>query len=205
VSARIVLASASPRRRELLVRAGVEFEIDVPAVDEDVDARLSPEEAACALAERKARAVSARHTAKSVADSRPLVVLAADTIVAVGERLLGKPADEAEARSMLRALSGTRHRVVTGVCALGQGAPPCTAFERTWVTMRAIEPHEIEAYVESGEWRDKAGGYAIQENADRFVVRLEEGGFDNVVGLPVALALALVDRAAGLATKRGRG
>jgi septum formation protein len=196
------------RRRDLLARAGLEFEVDVPDVDESVAADLSPEEAACMLAERKARAVLMRHPASDVADSN-IVVLAADTIVAVGTgadaRLLGKPADAAEARAMLRALSGTRHRVVTGVCALANGARACTAFERTWVTMRAIEPAEIEAYVQSGEWRDKAGGYAIQENADRFVVRLEEGGFDNVVGLPVALALELVARAAGLAAAGGQG
>lgn len=208
MSARVVLASASPRRRELLARAGVGFEVDVPAVDEDVPAHLSPEEAACTLAERKARAVLARH-GSDVEGRQPLVVLAADTIVAVGEgtdvRLLGKPADADEARAMLRALSGTRHRVVTGVCALAHRVEACTAFERTWVTMRAIEPAEIEAYVASGEWRDKAGGYAIQENADRFVVRLEEGGFDNVVGLPVALALELVERARDLAMRAGRG
>jgi septum formation protein len=194
---RVVLASASPRRRELLARAGLVFEVDAAEVDEDVPATLSPEEAACALAERKAREVAARRREKDA------VVIAADTIVAVGEgaraRLLGKPAGGDEARSMLRALSGTRHRVVTGVCALAPDGESCTAFERTWVTMRTIEPDEIEAYVASGEWRDKAGGYAIQENADRFVVRLEEGGFDNVVGLPVALALELLARAAALA------
>jgi septum formation protein len=149
------------RRRDLLARAGLEFEVDVPDVDESVAADLSPEEAACMLAERKARAVLMRHPASDVADSN-IVVLAADTIVAVGTgadaRLLGKPADAAEARAMLRALSGTRHRVVTGVCALANGARACTAFERTWVTMRAIEPAEIEAYVQSGEWRDNAGG-----------------------------------------------
>lgn len=97
---------------------------------------------------------------------------------------------------MLRALSGTRHAVVTGVCVVrtpGQLAL-CEA-ERTWVTMRAITPAEIEAYVASGEWRDKAGGYAIQESADRFVTALEGGGFDNVVGLPVGLALRLLARA----------
>jgi septum formation protein len=198
-----VLASASPRRRELLARAGVEFEIDAPDVDESVDPVLTPEQAACMLAERKARAVSARHRARDV------VVIAADTIVAVGEgvraKLLGKPIDADEARAMLRSLSNTRHRVVTGVCALATDAPPCTAFERTFVTMRAIGEDEIEAYVESGEWRDKAGGYAIQENADRFVLRLEEGGFDNVVGLPVALTLELFARAAALAGGSGQG
>jgi septum formation protein len=201
--ARVVLASASPRRRELLKNAGVDFEVVASEVDESVSGDLTPEEAACALAERKARAV---------ARIRPrAIVLAADTIVAVGgeqdpdrgaastrrARMLGKPADPDEARAMLRAISGTRHRVVTGVCALGPDGRAFTGFERTWVTMRRIEPPEIEAYVESDEWRDKAGGYAIQENADRFVVRLEEGGFDNVVGLPVALAKRLLALAGG--------
>jgi septum formation protein len=196
--ARVVLASASPRRRALLQEAGVEFEVVASDVDESVSPELSPEDAACVLAERKAKAVAAK---------RPgVIVLAADTIVAVGgERdhargpaemhrasLLGKPLDPEEARAMLRALSGTRHRVITGVCALSPRGRAFTGFERTWVTMRRIEPAEIEAYVESNEWRDKAGGYAIQENADRFVTKLEEGGFDNVVGLPVALAKRLL-------------
>jgi septum formation protein len=108
-------------------------------------------------------------------------------------RVLGKPRDAAQARRMLAWLSGTRHRVITGVCALrAPDGATASGFERTLVTMREIAPHEIEAYVDSGEWRDKAGGYAIQETADRFVTRLEEGGLDNVVGLPVALALRLL-------------
>lgn len=127
-------------------------------------------------------------------------MLAADTIVALGEReeerLLGKPADLSEARAMLRSLSGTRHRVVTGVCvAPAPEGAPLVGSETTWVRMRAIEAREVEAYVRSGEWRDKAGGYAIQESADRFVLALEGGGFDNVVGLPVGLALELLRRA----------
>jgi len=232
MGARVVLASASPRRRELLARAGVEFEVDVPEVDESIEAHCAPEDAACILAERKARAVAGRRGADHISagdigagdigagdigagdvgagniGAGHIVVLAADTIVALGSgdatRLLGKPADPHEARAMLRALSGTRHRVITGVCALVPGREPVTDYERTWVTMRAIEPAEIEAYIESGEWRDKAGGYAIQENADAFVTRLDEGGFDNVVGLPVDLALRLIARAAALAGE-GRG
>lgn len=200
-SPRVVLASASPRRRELLAARGVEFEIDKPDVDESFDERLAPDAAARLLAERKARAVAARHAGRDV------VVLAADTIVALelgGRTLyLGKPADEREARAMLTQLSNTRHCVVTGVCALHPAAREAvTASERTWVRMRALAPFEIDAYVASGEWRDKAGGYAIQETADRFVLALEEGGFDNVVGLPVALALACVERAASLAAAR---
>lgn len=189
---RLVLGSASPRRRELLAAAGVDFIIDSPSVDETLPGEIAPEPAAVLLAERKARAVAARHAGA--------VVLAADTIVAVRVadrwRLLGKAVDELEAAAMLRALSGTRHVVVTGVCALdSERLEPVSGFERTWVTMRAISDAEVTAYVASGEWRDKAGGYAIQESADRFVTSLEEGGFDNVVGLPVRLALELVQRA----------
>ena len=127
-------------------------------------------------------------------------MLGADTVVAVRRgpawELLGKPRDEAEAAAMLSALGGTRHQVLTGVCALRcpDLALACEA-ERTWVSMRPLEPEEVAAYVASGEWRDKAGGYAIQESADRFVTALEGGGFDNVVGLPVRLALELLDEA----------
>lgn len=190
---RIVLASASPRRRALLSEAGIAFEVDVAGVDESFDERLAPEAAARLLAERKARAVAARQKGS--------IVLAADTIVALdaGERALylGKPADAGEARAMLLQLSNTRHRVVTGVCALNVDRDVAVVDDEcTWVTMRAITAQEIEAYVQSGEWRDKAGGYAIQETADRFVVRLEGGGFDNVVGLPVERARKCLERAA---------
>lgn len=190
---RIVLASASPRRRALLADAGIAFDVDVAGVDETFDETLDPSAAARLLAERKARAVAARQ--------RGRIVLAADTIVALdlGTRhlYLGKPADAAEARAMLARLSNSRHRVVTGVCALNVDRDVAVVDDEcTWVTMRAITPREIEAYVASGEWRDKAGGYAIQETADRFVVKLEGGGLDNVVGLPVALARACLERAA---------
>jgi septum formation protein len=194
----LVLASASPRRRDLLAGAGLSFVVEPSEVDEDLEGRVEPEDAAEQLARRKAEAVALRHVG-----SRRWI-LGSDTVVAVGEgadlRLLGKPADEAEARAMLRALSGSRHRVVTGVCVVdasrwrpGGAAGLRVAHERTWVHMRPLSPGEIEGYVASGEWRDKAGGYAIQESADAFVTRLEEGGFDNVVGLPVSLALTLLD------------
>lgn len=201
-NARIVLASASPRRRELLTAAGLAFEIDPADVDESFDEAIAPADAARLLAERKARTVLARHAAEDV------IVLAADTIVAVEADgrarqktlYLGKPADAAEARSMLEALSGSRHVVVTGVCALrAQGQRAALAAETTWVTMRTLDPAEIEAYVASEEWRDRAGGYAIQETAERFVTGLEGGGFDNVVGLPVALALECIRRVTTLA------
>jgi septum formation protein len=199
-SPRIILASASPRRRDLLRAAGIEFEVEVSNAGEELEPDWSPEQAAEALARRKALAVAERHRGEAV------LVLGADTLVALGEagELLGKPADEAQARRMLSALAGSRHRVLTGVAVVNcarltdqetpPGAPdPCrSAFERTWVTMRVLSTEEIEAYVATLEWRDKAGGYAIQESADAFVTALEEGGFDNVVGLPVALSLDLL-------------
>ncbi len=190
----LILASASPRRRSLLAAAGFAFEIEPADVDESLPSGIDPVAGAEQLACAKAAAVFARHPGESA------WILAADTVVArdagSGPRLLGKPCDAAEAARFLGALSGTRHQVVTGVC-----VRRCTdgqqwvGSERTWVTMRAIEEREVARYVASGEWRGKAGGYAIQESADLFVTALEEGGFDNVVGLPVELSRALLARA----------
>lgn len=192
---RVVLASASPRRSALLGAAGLTFSVDPAHVAEDVPAGTAPVEAARLLAERKARCVAAR-------TAPPALVLGADTIVAVtgpgGFELLGKPVDERDAARMLGLLSGTRHRVVTGVCVAVAGSPVVHVdHEETEVTMRALTGGEIAAYVASGEWRDKAGGYAIQEQAEAFVTALEGGGFDNVVGLPVARTLALLALASG--------
>lgn len=185
----LVLASASPRRRSLLAAAGLRFEVDPADVDETLAPGTGPEEGARALARAKARHVAARHAPGSW-------VIGADTVVAVGAELLGKPADEREADAMLRQLSDTRHRVVTGVCVVRcADGRDWVESETTFVTMRSIEPAERAAYVASGEWRDKAGGYAIQETADRFVTGLEGGGLDNVVGLPTRRTLDLLVRA----------
>ncbi|MEM9381720.1 MAG: Maf family protein, partial [Planctomycetota bacterium] len=192
---RVVLASASPRRHTLLREAGLAFRIEPADVDETIALELDAGAAAEDLALRKARAVAS--TRRSGAERE--LVLGADTLVVLGEdgepnrRFLEKAADAEEARSMLRALSGTRHRVITGVALVDtdSGTERAT-HETTWVTMRPITPAEIEAYVGSGEWEGKAGAYAIQETADRFVERLEGGGFDNVVGLPVVRTLALL-------------
>ena len=188
----IVLASASPRRRALLEQAGLEFSVHPTDVDESLEPGVEPGAAAKLLAERKAHALFAR-------DEHPAAwIIGSDTVVALGDeaegwQLLGKPESSAQARSMLRSLSGTRHRVITGVAVLRASDGTLeSAIETTWVSMRLITPQEIEAYVASEEWRDKAGGYAIQENADAFVSALEGGGFDNVVGLPVGLCLALL-------------
>ena len=198
----LILASASPRRRDLLAAAGFDFEVVASDVDEALREGTPPEAGAVLLAERKARAVAGRFLGAE------RWILGADTIVAVdvgGEaRLLGKPENEFQARQMLRWLSNTRHRVVTGVCAVrARDGAERSAHETTHVSMRTIEPVEIEAYVASGEWRDKAGGYAIQETADRFVTGLEGGGFDNVVGLPVALARRLIAELDGPAPAPG--
>lgn len=201
----VVLASASPRRRELLAAAGVRFELAPVEVDEELSAFQDPAQAALELACRKAQAAAAQRL-RRVPQGQALV-LGADTVVAVERagrwELLGKPADEGEAAQMLAALGGTRHQVLTGVCCVRcpDGARAADV-ERTWVTMRALSAGEVTAYVASGEWRDKAGGYAIQETADRFVTALEEGGFDNVVGLPVELTLRLLDRAEEAAPAR---
>lgn len=191
---RLILASASPRRRELLRAAGLDFDVEPSGTEERFDPALTPEALAESLARQKARAVAAAHAGESA------LVIGSDTVVAVdladGPRLLGKPEDESEARAMLQLLSATRHRVVTGVCVTDAASgESLSAHERTFVSMRTISSAEVEAYVASQEWRDKAGGYAIQENADAFVTGLEEGGFDNVVGLPVALTLELLRRA----------
>jgi septum formation protein len=188
----LVLASASPRRRALLSGAGLCFEVVPAGVDETLAPGTPAEDGARLLAERKARAVAARRGVGWVLGADTLVVLDRPA----GEELLGKPAHPDEARAMLRALSGSRHRVITGLCVLRCfDGIPYTDAETTWVTMRPLLPAEIEEYVESGEWRDKAGGYAIQERAERFVTALEGGGFDNVVGLPVQRTLALLGRA----------
>ena len=192
----LVLASASPRRRELLNRAGVAFEVQPTGADEGLTGKPLPEAAAQELALRKARWLAPRYA------DRDALLLGSDTIVALGDtgagRLLGKPEGEEEALEFLSQLSGSTHRVVTGVAVVRttDGAQR-VACETTRVTMRELSMAERKAYVATGEWRDKAGGYAIQESADQFVTELAGGGFDNVVGLPVRLALRLIEELGG--------
>lgn len=187
-----MLASASPRRRDLLAAVGLEFEVRPADVDESIDPRSEPLEAALAIAQRKwQRAATALAPAECA--------LVADTVVGLCAdgrwSLLGKPDGPEHARAMLAALSASEHVVATAVAVGPRDGPMLSGVARTLVRMRRIEPAEIDAYVESGEWQGKAGGYAIQETADRFVLGLEGDGFDNVVGLPVALALQLLKRA----------
>ncbi len=181
----LVLASASPRRRELVASLGIPFEVVASDVDETLDAVPLPE-AVARLALRKARAV---------APARPAaIVLAADTIVVIDDRALGKPAHAEEARQMLRALRGRSHEVMTGVAvvdaATGQSAVE-TVISR--VTMDAYSDDAIERYVASGEPLDKAGAYAIQGAGGALVVALQ-GSRSNVVGLPLTVTAALLRR-----------
>lgn len=179
----LILASGSPRRRELLKEAGFEFIVVTPDVDESVSPRTAPARACVSIARRKARA-AARMLQKSDSAARSLIV-AADTIVYLRGELLGKAADAAHARRILRKLSGGVHFVYTGVCCIAIPTGETRAFfVKTAVTMRPWSAREIENYIKSGEWKGKAGAYAIQESADRFVTKLD-GSFTNVVGLPM--------------------
>jgi septum formation protein len=183
----LVLASASPRRQDLLRAAGICFEVQPAHINEDPRSNETVKECAERLAREKALAV---------AQVRPHdVVLGADTLVAIDGQILGKPVDRADAIRMLRMLSGREHQVITGVCVVANGQPRTTS-EATKVTMSEITEQEITDYVATGEPMDKAGAYAIQRIASRWIPRIE-GDYSNVVGLPVALVWRLLRDSAG--------
>jgi septum formation protein len=186
---RLVLASASPRRAELLRAAGFEFLVRPVDVDEAVRPGEPPAEYVRRLAEEKAVAC------QDPADVEVTCVLAADTAVVVDGTIFGKPSDETDARRMLERLSGRAHQVMTGVCVRALTGPDQLhrAVATTTVWMSPISRADIEWYIESGEGRDKAGGYAIQGLASRFIPRIE-GSYSNVVGLPIALVHELTTR-----------
>lgn len=175
--AKLVLASASPRRRELLRQVGIVPDlVEAPEIPEQELEDEVPAKLALRLARLKAEAVALRH---------PLAyVLAADTVVACGRRVVAKAADESQARAALALLSGRRHRVHTGVAVVAPGGRGSTRVVTTSVTFKRLSPAEIDAYLASGEWRDKAGAYAIQGRAALFV-RAINGSYSNVVGLPL--------------------
>lgn len=173
----IILASNSPRRRELLERIGIrEFHIVSPDVDESVEAGLSPADMVERLSRRKARAVAGRVPAGSL-------VIAADTVVALDGAVLGKPRSEADAFAMLSALSGREHHVYTGVTVV-RGDRALTEHEETAVSFRPLAPGEIRGYIATGEPMDKAGAYGIQERGALLVQGIR-GDYCNVMGLPV--------------------
>jgi nucleoside triphosphate pyrophosphatase len=174
----LVLASASPRRAELLRAAGIEFDV-LPAHVDETD---HPRETADAYVRRIAEAKA--NTILTLVPDR--IVLAADTTVVIDDMMLAKPADEDDAKRMLRMLSGRCHEVLTGVSVGRAGAIVLTEVERTIVEFAPLTEGEIDWYVATGEPRDKAGAYAIQGYASRFITRID-GSYSNVVGLPVAL------------------
>lgn len=172
----LVLASASPRRIELLALIGITPDrIDPADIDETPERDETPSRLAVRLARTKAGVVAAR--------SPGAVVLAADTVVAVGRRLLEKPADEAEAAKFLTLLSGRNHRVFTGV-AVAVGDKTLSRVVDTRVSFKVLSAQEIKTYVEGGDWRGKAGGYGIQGPAGAFVTRIV-GSYPAVMGLPL--------------------
>ncbi len=173
---KIILASSSPRRKELLTTAGVEFEIHVKEVDETIPEGTLPAEAAKMTATKKAAAV-----AEDFADC---VVIGADTIVVANGKILGKPKDEADAKAMLSMLSGIEHEVITGVCIIRNGNPE-TFAQISKVKFYNLTEEEISAYVATKEPMDKAGAYGIQGLGCKLVERIE-GDYFNIVGLPVA-------------------
>jgi len=173
---KLILASASPRRAELLQQAGIPFSVH-PAYVEEVKAnRESPRDYVARLAREKAAAVSTQHP--------QALCLAADTVVVFQDQVLEKPVDAADAERMLRLLSGTHHSVITGFC-LQRGNRIMVEVVKTRVEFRHLSDQEITAYVQSGEPMDKAGGYGIQAGAAHMLKRIE-GSYTNVVGLPMA-------------------
>ncbi len=180
----MILASRSPRRRELLSMLGLEYEIFTADIDETMDPALPVQDAVAAVCRKKAEAVGRDHPGK--------LILAADTIVVLENRILGKPHSEAEACAMLRSLSGRQHTVMTAFCLWKDGAADIHV-EQTHVRFRTLSDEEIAAYVATGSPMDKAGAYGIQDQAAIFVEALD-GDYYNVMGLPLCSLAQMLRR-----------
>lgn len=172
----LILASQSPRRRELLSQLGLEFTIKVADIDETMDANLAPEVEVARISQEKAGKIALDYDENTV-------ILAADTIVVLGEKVLGKPKDKDQAKAMLTALSGATHQVFTAVT-LVKGDLVDTFVTKTAVTFRQLAELEISSYIATGEPMDKAGSYGIQGLGATFVCHLD-GDYFNVMGLPL--------------------
>jgi septum formation protein len=184
---RLILASASPRRLDLLARIGVVPDAVMPAdVDESVPNGELPREHALRLAREKAQSVAAK--------APDALVLAADTVVAVGRRILPKVEDETTLRACMRLLSGRRHRVLTGVALAVPGHGMRERLVETMIAMKRLSAEEIDHYASHGEWRGKAGGYALQGYGEVYVRHIA-GSYSNVVGLPLAETRVLLKSA----------
>jgi septum formation protein len=181
---RIILASASPRRQELLEKLGLRFEVEASNYEEDTPSRLEPHELARRISREKAKVVAGKH--------RDAIVIAADTFIVFGDRILGKPRTAIEARGMLKTLSGQSHSVITGFSIIDTATNKTLSQSvETKVNIRTLTLKEINAYVKSKEPLDKAGAYAIQGLGAVIVERIE-GDYFNVIGLPLgALTEAL--------------
>ena len=174
---RVILASASPRRSELLKQLGLKFEVIPGQAEEIAPTHLSPHEICQVNAHRKARVVARANP--------EALVIGADTIVCLGKRLFGKPRDASEARRMLEALAGKTHQVITGVCLIELAARREKLFAvNTTVAFRSLTATQIREYVKTVHTLDKAGAYAIQERGDMIVEKIS-GSYSNVVGLPL--------------------
>lgn len=186
IATRLILASASPRRRELLREYGYVFRV-VPPAGEETDARtldLTPTSRAECISLEKAECAARRVNEG--------FVLAGDTIAALDGRVFGKPTDRDDARTILSALAGTTHQVITGVTLLDAATGRREVrHEITAVTMKPLSPEEVEAYLDTGAWEGKAGAYGIQDRGDAFVQRIE-GSFTNVVGFPMELIVRML-------------
>ena len=192
-SVRVVLASNSPRRRDLLRQIGVPFEQIASPAAEPEPGGLGADRHVVRSAQAKARAVRDLLEHKGETE-RPTIVIGADTVVSVDGDMLGKPADENQSRDMLRRLSGRVHQVFTGVVVIGPYGGELAASVVTAVTIKALSAREVETYAASGEPLDKAGAYAIQGLAARFVERVE-GCYYNVVGLPLSRLCEMLEEA----------
>jgi len=180
---KLILASGSPRRQQLLREAGIEFEACPPDIPEERHAGEQATNYALRLAQEKAERVAQQFPRD--------VVLGADTIVVVDEQILGKPIDRPDAERMLHLLSGRSHQVTTAVSVIAPGKPAHTSSRTTQVHFRAITANEIQEYIATGEPMDKAGAYAIQGGAAPWVVQVE-GDYSNVVGLPLSLVTEML-------------
>lgn len=183
---KFVLASQSPRRKELLEREGLVFDIIPSDCEENVPDGISPE-----LLVKELAILKAKDVAQKVKEKNTLII-GADTVVAAGDEIMGKPIDREDAKRMLRNLSGSTHHVYTGICVIRKTDGTLFACsECTKIIFRELSDAEINEYVESGESDDKAGAYAVQAGGGHFVDRID-GDFDNVVGLPVNRLLKIL-------------
>lgn len=186
----LVLASSSPRRRDLLRAAGLDFEVIVPDIAEEPRAGETPGELVVRLAAEKAESVARR-----LGPERRRLVLGSDTVVVLGEQVLGKPRDPEDAVRLLRRILGRTHRVLTGVAVVeSPGGQSRVVHVESRVRMRAADEAEVRSYVATGEPLDKAGAYALQGEGRRFVERVE-GSRSNVIGLPLEETLSLLREA----------